>query len=136
MTRCTTDTHHETLECGIELAVRPLPHRHVVSFQIMVLSGYTNEPEEKLGLSRLIGETIDKGTQQRSGRALLDAFDAIGARHRVGTGRETTTLGCTVLGNHFERAVELQAAMLTQPTFPEDAFKVNVELARQELSAL
>ena len=136
MTSCTTDTYHETLECGIELAVRPMPHRHVVSFQIMVLSGYTSEPREKLGLGRLIGETIDKGTQKRSGRELLDAFDAIGARHRVGTGRETTTLGCTVLGEHFERAVELQAEMLTQPTFEEEAFKVNVELARQEISAL
>lgn len=136
MADCATQPLHATLDCGIELAVRPLPHRKVVSFQILALSGYATDPPDKLGLARLIGETIDKGTAKRSGRELLDAFDAIGARHRGGTGRETSTHSCTVLAEHFERAVELHAEMLTQPTFPEDAFTINVDLARQELRAL
>ena len=81
-------------------------------------------------------ETIDKGTKQRTGRELSDAFDAIGAGHGSGTGRETTTFTCTVLPEHFERAVALHAEFLRTSTFPEDAFTVNVELTRQELVAL
>ena len=34
-----TDFVHETLPCGLELAVLPLPHRHVVSFQFRILAG-------------------------------------------------------------------------------------------------
>jgi len=131
-----SDLVHENLPCGIELGVAPLPQRHVVSFQIRVLTGACAEPADKLGLARLIGETIDKGTQQRTGRQLSDAFDAIGASRGGATGRETATFGCTVLPEHFAKAVALHAEFVRTPTFPGDAFTASVQLARQELLAL
>jgi len=131
-----SEISHGYLPCGIEYGVVTLPRRHVVSFQIRVLAGASSEPAERLGLARLVEETLDKGTQQRSGQQLSDAFDAIGASRNSGTGRETMTFTSTVLAEHFERAVELHAEMLRTPTFPEDAVRVNVDLARQELSAL
>ncbi|HNQ22171.1 MAG TPA: pitrilysin family protein [Phycisphaerae bacterium] len=131
-----TDTLHTKLSCGLECAVQPLPDRHVVAFQIRVLGGTCGEPEAKLGLARIVTETLDKGTARHTGPELLDAFDSLGAHHRAGTGRETATFTCTVLPEHFEPAVALHAEMLRTPTFPADAFEVNVELARQELLAL
>ena len=130
-----TDLVHATLPCGIEYAVAPLPRR-VVTFQIMVLAGTADEPADMLGLAALIEETLDKGTATHTGRELSDAFDAIGAATASGTGRETTTFTCTVLPEHFERAVALHAELLRTPTFTVEATTVNVELARQELTAL
>ncbi|MGB2987994.1 MAG: pitrilysin family protein [Phycisphaerae bacterium] len=131
-----TDFVHDHLPCGIEYGVLPLPRRRVVSFQIRVLAGLCSEPADKLGLARLVEETLDKGTQKRTGRELSDAFDVIGASHRSATGRETTAFTCTVLPEHFEQAVALHAEFLRTPTFPEEAFGVNVELAKQELMAI
>ncbi|MBU0717679.1 MAG: insulinase family protein [Planctomycetes bacterium] len=131
-----TDIVHDTLPCGLEYAVCHLPRRHVASFQLRVLAGTACEPAEKLGLARLVEETITKGTEKRTGRELSDAFDAIGAAQGSGTGRETSTFACTVLPEHFEQAVALHAEFLRTPTFPQDAFAVNVDLARQELLAL
>ncbi len=127
---------HEFLPSGLELGVTNLPQRHVVSFQIRILVGATNDPGDRLGLARLVEETLDKGTVQSSGRDISAAFDAIGAGRGSGTGRETTTFSCTVLPEHFERAVALHAEFLRTPTFPEESVRVNVELACQELSAL
>jgi len=127
---------HDHLPCGIEYGVAALPQRHVVAFQIRVLAGVCSEPSDRLGLARLVEETIDKGTERHSGRELSDAFDAIGASRQSGTGRETTTFTCTILPGHFERAVELHAELLRQPTFPPEAVEVNVQLAQQELIAL
>lgn len=127
---------HQTLPCGMELAVLPLPRRHVVSFQFRVLAGMTSEPAEMLGLAQLIEETITKGTAKRTGRELADSFDAIGAGRSSGTGRETTTYSGTVLPEHFDRAIELHAEFFRTATFPQDAFEVNVQLAHQELDAL
>lgn len=127
---------HGVLNGGMEYGVLPLPHRRVVSFQLRVLAGCCNDPQEKLGLARLVTETIDKGTAKRSGKELSDAFDAIGAAHSSSAGRETLTFSCTVLPEQFERAVELHAEMLLAPSFPADAFRVNLDLARQELIAL
>lgn len=127
---------HDSLPCGIEYGVAPFPGRHVVSFQIRVLSGSSADPQDKGGLARLLVETIDKGTQKYGGRELSDAFDAIGASWRIGCGRETMTCSTTVLPEHFEKAVALHAEYLRTPTFPLDAFEVNVDLAKQELLAL
>ena len=131
-----TEIIHDNLPCGIEYGVVPLPGRRIVSFQIRILSGICSEPVEKLGLARILAETIDKGTEKRSGRELFDAFDAIGAGTRIGSGRETTSFSCTVLPEHFEQAIALHAEMLRTPTFPGDAVEVNLELAKQELVAL
>jgi len=131
-----TDIVHGHLGCGIEYGVVPFPKRHVVAFQIRMLSGGCTDPEDKLGLARVVTETLDKGTERRGGRELSDAFDAIGASYGSGTGRETTTFTCTVLPDYFEQAVALHAEMLRTPTFPEDAVSVNIELAKQELAAL
>ncbi len=127
---------HRTLTNGIELAVLPIPDRHVIAIQIRVLAGLALEPAEQLGLTRVLEEAIDKGTEKRSGRELSDAFDAIGATRSVGVGRETFTFTCTVLPEHFERVVELHAELLRTPTFPEDVVKTAIELTRQELVAL
>lgn len=127
---------HDTLPCGIEYGVVPMPDRHVVSFQFRIMAGTVNEPADRLGLARLLEETIDKGTERRSGRELSDAFDALGALRGSGTGRETITFSGTALPESFRPAVELHAEMLRMPTFPKDAFEVNLDLARQELVAL
>jgi len=129
-------TVHGDLPCGIEYAVMPLPQRHVVTFQIRILAGTCNEPADRLGLAGLVEETLDKGTQRRSGREISDAIDAIGAATRSGTGRETTTFTCTVLPEHFEQALAIHAEILRTPSFPDDAVKVAVELAKQDLSSL
>ena len=131
-----TDVIHDNLPCGIEYGVYPLPKRRIVTFQIRMLSGVCSEPVEKLGLARVLAESIDKGTEQHTGRELSDAFDAIGASVRSAAGRETTTFVCTVLPQHFERAVELHAEFLRTPTFPTDAVEVNIDLGLQELDAL
>jgi predicted Zn-dependent peptidase len=133
---CMTEFVHEFLPCGIEYGVVHLPGRRVVSFQIRFLAGASSEPADKLGLARIVADTLDKGTQRRSGRELSDAFDAIGASHGSGTGRESTIFTCTVLPEHFEEAVALHAEFLRTPTLPEDAFDVNVDLTKQELNAL
>lgn len=129
-------TTHGFLPSGIEYGVVTLPQRHVVSFQIRLLAGVCCEPEDRLGLARLVEETIDKATQRFTGRQLSDEFDAIGAGRGSGTGRETITFNCTVLREHFERAVELHSEFLRTPTFPESQVQVAVELAKQELFAL
>ncbi len=130
------DTVHAHLPCGIEYGVRYLPGRHVAAFEIRVLAGLGEEPEDKLGLARVLEESITKGTEQRDGRALSDAFDALGAMHGSGAGVETTTFTCTVLPEYFEQAVALHAEFLRTPTFPQDMLDVCLELTRQEHLAL
>lgn len=128
--------HHRRLNGGLELAVLQLPGRATTSFQIRVLCGLVDEPEERPGLARIVEETIAKGTESRSARQLSDAFDAIGAQHSSGVGRESIVFQCGCLPEYVDDALALHAEMLRTPTFPEEFCRVAVDLGLQELRAI
>lgn len=130
------EMRHECLDCGVEMAAAILPDRRVVHFEVRLYAGAAHEPAERLGLAHLVEETITKGTEQRSGRELSDAFDAIGASHNTWTGRECAGSGSTCLPEYLEEALGLHAEFLRTPTFPEDACSVAIELAEQEINSL
>ncbi len=127
---------HRHLACGVEFAAAVLPGRPTAAIEIRILGGATQDPPGRLGLSRLIEETIDKGTARHDGRGLLDAFDAIGAQRSSASGRDTTAYGCLCLPEFLPQVFDLHAEFLRTPTFPADACRVGVELALQELASL
>lgn len=127
---------HRQLSCGVEFAAEVLPGRPTTALEIRMLAGAAHDPPDKVGLARLVEQTLDKGTAKRDGRAVLDAFDAIGAQRSSATGRETTALSCLCLPEFLPQAIELHAEMLRTPTFPAEACEVAVELALQELDSL
>lgn len=127
---------HETLSSGVEFAAEPLPDRRTVSLEIRILTGSANEPADKLGLTHLVEDTLDKGTATRSGRALSDAFDALGIRRAGWTGREAVGVACTLLPDVLDDGLALITELLRTPAFPPDACAVAVELALQELHSL
>lgn len=129
-------TTHLDLDCGIELGVVHLPEAQVVAGEFRMLAGAAHEPVAKLGLTRLIKETIDKGTAKHDGRTLLDAFDELGAPLGAWADLEATGFNFICLPEFIERAIELHAEFLRTPTFPLEAFETAVVLAQQELTAL
>jgi predicted Zn-dependent peptidase len=124
------------LDCGMDFAAEVRPDRQTVSLGICFRSGCAYEPHDRLGVARLVEQTVSKGTARHDGRGLSDAFDLLGIQHRSGTGRETMVFRATCLPEFLTQAVDLHAEMLSTPTFPDDACRVAVDLAIQELSAI
>lgn len=127
---------HRRLDCGVEFAALPIEGRRTTAYEIRVLAGLVDEPDDRLGLARIVEETIDKGTARLAAQEVSDAFDAIGADHSSGVGRESFVFRCNCLPEYVGQALALHAEMLRTPTFPEDFVKVAVDLSRQELTAL
>ncbi|MBX3396582.1 MAG: insulinase family protein [Phycisphaerae bacterium] len=128
--------HHRRLACGAEFAAIALPGRHTTSFQIRLLCGLVDEPDDQLGLARIVEETVGKGTEKRTARQLSDAFDAIGAQAGSGVGRESIVFRCSCLPEFTAEALALHAEMLRTPTFPQEYCDVALELGLQELAAI
>jgi len=127
---------HRQLACGIEFAANILADRPTAAIEFRVLSGSAHDPPDKLGMARLIDETMEKGTAHHDGRSLLDAFDAIGAQRASNANHESTSFRCVCLPDYLPRVIELHAELIRTPTFPQQACEVAVELSIQELSAL
>lgn len=128
--------HHKRLSCGVEFAALPLAGRRTATFEIRILAGMANEPTDKLGMANLVTESIDKGTEKRTGQALNDAFDAIGAQRSSFAGREAIVFRCACLPEFVDEALALHTELLREPSFPEESCAVAIDLAKQELTAL
>ena len=121
---------HTQLSCGVELAVLELPLRRAVASEIRVLTGVVNEPADKLGLAHLVEQTVDKGTQNHTGRELQDEFDKIGSGVHSWCGKQSSGFTSLCLPEYFNRNMELHAEFLRTPTFPQESCDVAIELAK------
>ncbi len=124
---------HRPLDCGAELAVDVLPQRHTVALCFRVLVGVVDDPPDLTGLGSIVEHTISKGTRRYDGRGLADAFDRLGAQWATVSGRQSMHVRVLCLPEFVADVIELVAEMLRHPTFPDDACRVAVELAQQDL---
>ncbi len=125
--------YHRLLDCGVELAVDRLEQRDTVALCLRMLVGVVDDPPDLVGISSIVEQTLSKGTRNYDGRALADAFDALGAEWATSSGRQTTLLRVVCLPEFVLDVVELAAEMFCRPTFPDEACQVAVQLAIEEL---
>jgi predicted Zn-dependent peptidase len=124
---------HKLLDSGVELAADVLPERNTVALCFRILVGVADDPLELTGVSDVVEQTLSKGTRKYDGRGLADAFDQLGAQWASFTGRQSTLVRVLCLPEFVPAVVELVTEMIRYPTFPEDACRVAIELAQQEL---
>lgn len=127
------DLVHRFLDCGVEFAVDSLPQRDTVAMCFRIQTGVADDPPELTGVSAIVERTLSKGTEKYSGRELADAFDSLGAEWGGASGRQSTLIRVLCLPEFSLDVVDLMSEMLCRPIFPEDACRVAVQLATEEL---
>ncbi len=113
-------------------------------------AGASAEPADKLGLSGIVTEMLQRGAGGLTSREHADALDAAGVCGRgaggalngvfrslsLGIEVRFAELGATFVGQDFDRAIPLLADMIVRPALEKDAFEPSQSLAIQELEAL
>ena len=122
-----------TFENGLEIVGQRMPSLASVTFGVQLGAGYTQEPEEKLGLTHLLSDVVFQGTEHRTVRQLTEDFEAIGARKGGETGAEFARYSAQVVGNRLDHALELFADVLRYPAFPADEFNQMRSVQLQEI---
>jgi predicted Zn-dependent peptidase len=137
MARATAALHagffHDVLPSGVEFGADVLPQRNTVALCFRMLSGVIDEPAELAGIGAAVERTLSKGTRKYDGQALADAFDQRGAQWASVSGRQSMLVRVLCLPEFVPDIVELVAELLRHPTFPDEACRIAVELAQQEL---
>ncbi|QOJ13370.1 MAG: insulinase family protein [Planctomycetia bacterium] len=121
------------LDCGAQLAAEVLPERDTVALIFRMLTGAADDPPRLAGLSSIVERTLSKGTRAHSGRGIADAFDRLGAQWTTVSGRQSTVLRIICLPEFVHACTQMAAELLTRPSFPADAVRVNVDHALLDL---
>ena len=100
----------------IVVPVRKLP---VVTVSFVIEAGAVAEPVGQEGVARIAARALLEGTQVRTGDALTEGLERLGASLDADAEWDSTSLSMTVLTTRLAEAMALLAEVVLQPAFPE-----------------
>ena len=106
-----------------------------VTLQILTDSGARRDPPGKEGLADLTARGLPWGTSKRDLDAIYQELDFMGASLTSSSGRDYATLTLRVLKKDFDKGLGILMDVLTQPTFPEDELRREVEKTLASIQA-
>jgi zinc protease len=98
-----------------------------VTLQLLIPSGSSRDPSGEEGLSYLTAKGLLLGTSKRNATDIYEELDFMGASLSSSSGRDYATLNLKVLKKDLDKGWNLFMEVLTQPTFPEEEIRREVE---------
>jgi predicted Zn-dependent peptidase len=124
----------KTFPNGIRFLHLPAPGP-VAHLAVYINAGTRDEAEDQNGMAHFIEHTIFKGTAKRKAYHILTRLESVGGELNAFTTKEETCIFATFLNEHFHRALELIADILTHPTFPEKELKKEKDVILDEINS-
>lgn len=105
---------------GFPVQVVRLPRLPVVTAALVLPVGEAALGAERAGLADLTADALEGGTKRRSGTAMAEALEAIGADASVSAGWDSTVASLSCLADQLDEGLDLLVEMVLAPAFPAD----------------
>lgn len=92
----------------------------IISMNLVLNSGGTTDPQDRAGLASMTAALLDDGTKTRSAVEIANQLQSIGALLGTGSGWDSANVSMQTLSGNADKALEIYADVITNPTFPED----------------
>jgi predicted Zn-dependent peptidase len=107
----------------------------VAHIAVYINAGTRDEEDGQNGIAHFIEHTIFKGTRKRKAYHIITRLENVGGELNAFTSKEETCIFATFLNEHFLRALDLVADIITQPTFPEKELKKEKDVILDEINS-
>jgi zinc protease len=108
-----------TLDNGLSVIVVPVRKLPVVTLSLVMDAGAVAEPAGEEGIARLTARVLLEGTKGRSGDALTESLERLGASLDADAEWDSSSLSMTVLASRLSDAMALVAEVVLEPAFPD-----------------
>ena len=110
------ETHR--LNNGLLLAVCKRDHLPLISLQLIILAGEAQSPDDVPGTATLAARMIEQGTDIISAEEVKARIEAIGGEFSTSTQLDYSLFTFNFLEDHLDKALEILAPLILQPSFP------------------
>jgi zinc protease len=107
-----------------------------VTMRLLVDSGSRKDPSGQEGLANLVARGLLLGTSKRKVAAINEELDFMGAFLDASCGRDYAALSLQVLKKDLDKGLDLFLESLTQPTFPEEEIRKEIEKVLAAIQAV
>jgi predicted Zn-dependent peptidase len=125
-----------TLNNGICVVAEPMPGAQSIVMGMRFTFGAKDDPEDRLGITRIAEDVLFKGTPTHDAHAIFDAFDNLGIRRSSSTAIEHTTFQAQMLPANFKPALALYAEFFRSASFPDPQVEISKTITLEELKRL
>lgn len=127
--------HKEVLDNGATIVCSYLEDSPIVTVQVRVLSGLSNEGRYAgSGISHFLEHLLFKGTRQKSSFQITRAIKAMGGSVNGSTGLDSAEYHITVPNEYFAEALSLIVEMVMEPVFTEEEMENEREVILREIN--
>lgn len=124
----------KVLDNGATIVTGYMPESELVTVQIRVLSGLSNEGKYAgTGISHFLEHLLFKGTREKSSEEVRREIKAMGGTFNGSTGLDSAVYYITVPNEHFEKALGLLADMVIDPAFTDEELEIEREVILSEI---
>ena len=120
-------------ENGLTILTDKMPDVRSVTLGFFFRTGARHEPFELNGISHFIEHAVFKGTERRSALQIAIETDRLGGNLDAFTMHEETGFGIKVVDKELEKAFDLLADLLVNPTFDERELKREQKVIIEEI---
>lgn len=126
-------TRLTTLDNGVRIVTRAMPHVETVALGLHVDTGARLETEANNGVAHLLEHMVFKGTATRSARAIAEQVEDVGGTLNAYTARDMTVFHARLLADDTRLGIELIADLVRYPRFDDDELEREKQVVLQEL---
>ena len=119
---------------GLRVVVAHRPGVPLVAARLVVRAGSALDPSGSFGLAHLVALSARRGAGRRSGRAIDDLVESLGANLAGGAEEDASVHGLSAPVEVLPRLLEVLASVVARPTFPLAEFERLRRSERAELA--
>jgi predicted Zn-dependent peptidase len=125
MTTAVADGYRKTtLDGGMRVVTRTMPHTLAVSINMFVGVGSRYEPAERSGISHVVEHLLFKGTERRpTPLEISGAVEGVGGSLNAATEQELTVYWCKVARPYLAEGLDLLVDMLRFSVLDQEEFE-------------
>jgi zinc protease len=106
------------LSNGLEVWMVEQKELPIVAMNLVLKTGQANEPDNRTGVAGMTTTLLDDGTKTRSAVEISNELQSIGANLGAGGGWDSTSVTMQTLTKNLDKALEIYADVIQNPTFP------------------
>lgn len=106
------------LDNGLEVWMVEQKELPIVSMNLVLKTGSSNEPDNRTGVAGMTSQLLDDGTKTRSAADIANQLQAIGANLNANSGWDSTNVTLQTLTRNLDQALDIYADIVLNPAFP------------------
>ncbi|MEM8946923.1 MAG: pitrilysin family protein [Planctomycetota bacterium] len=127
------EAHIHQLDNGMVLVGEPTDAVESAAFTLLVPSGYSTDPANRLGLSSLLCDMVLRGAGKRDSRALINDLEILGVERGESVGASQTSFSSATIASNLFDALSIYADIVRRPALPANQLDYGKLVCLQEL---